>query len=75
MLTPIQMTSSKQKEVDWMNYVMTATDETKDVVWGTYNARRNATPEHQKSIVGTYPLQKESPNSHFMMRHTMNIAM
>ena len=55
-----------------MNSVCAASEDSTNITWGVFHSRNSSAPP--KSIVGTYPLQKESPNSHAMMRHTIDIA-
>ena len=67
-----QIQEGRVKEIAWMSSVCAATGDSDGITWGVFNSRNSSAPP--KSIVGTYPLQKESPNSHAMMRHTINIA-
>ena len=73
------MNVAREKDIQWMKFVLTviengAPESNSGVTWGVYNARKTpvSTP---KTIKGTYPLHKESSNSHAMMRHTIDIAM
>ena len=67
-----QIQEGRVKEIAWMSSVCAATGDSDGITWGVFHSRNSSAPP--KSIVGTYPLQKESPNSHAMMRHTINIA-
>ena len=55
-----------------MNSVCVASEDSNVITWVVFHSQTSSAPT--KTIVGTYPLQKEFPKSHAMMRHTIDIA-
>lgn len=75
-LIAFQVKEARDKDILWIEFVCSCTEaeECDSVTWGVYNANNSTSPCPDKTTIGIYPLQRQSPNSHSMMRHTIDIA-